>query len=99
MAEGLSIQFETRIINVQQEESGWRLYDSAGYDYAGFDFLFITLPSPQARKLIQASQIEAALQQDIVQHLAPATYNQLLSIMLGYQPRPRTRPYYALVNT
>ncbi|GHO84639.1 NAD(P)/FAD-dependent oxidoreductase [Dictyobacter formicarum] len=99
MAQGLSIQFETRIINVQQETSGWRLYDSAGYNYAGFDFLFITLPAPQATKLIQASQLETTLQQTIVQQLTPASYNPLLSIMLGYQPQPQTRPYYALVNT
>ncbi|GCE20316.1 NAD(P)/FAD-dependent oxidoreductase [Dictyobacter kobayashii] len=99
MATGLSIQFETRIINVQQEASGWRLYDSAGYNYAGFDFLFITLPAPQARKLIQASQIETALQQEIIQRLTPASYNPLLSIILGYHPQPRTRPYYALVNS
>lgn len=99
MAQGLLIQFETRIINVQQEPSGWRLYDSAGFDYAGFDFLFITLPAPQANRLIQASQLETMLQQAIVQQLTPASYNPLLSVMLGYQPQPQTRPYYALVNT
>ncbi|GCE06296.1 NAD(P)/FAD-dependent oxidoreductase [Dictyobacter aurantiacus] len=99
MAQGLSIQFETRITNVQQETDGWRLYDSAGYDYAGFDFLFITLPAPQATKLIQNSQMATELKQAIVQRLAPVRYNPLLSIMLGYQSRPQTRPYYALVNT
>ena len=28
-----------------------------------------------------------------------ARYNPLISVMLGYRPVPRERPYYALVNT
>ena len=31
--------------------------------------------------------------------LRKASYRPLISVMLGYQPAPRARPYYALVNT
>ncbi|HEV2659750.1 MAG TPA: FAD-dependent oxidoreductase, partial [Ktedonobacteraceae bacterium] len=35
----------------------------------------------------------------ILSQLQAARYNALISVLLGYRPRPRSRQYYALVNT
>jgi renalase len=99
MAEGLSIQRETRITRIQQDSTGWRLFDQSGHEYGSFDALLITIPATQASALIKASPLETELQNSIITQLDSAHYNPLISVMLGYQPRPQTRPYYALVNT
>src|SRR5690348_4309167 len=64
-----------------------------------FDQLLVTLPAPEASKLIRASQLNSELATTIDAILASARYNPLLSVMLGYRPTPIARPYYALVNT
>ncbi|GCE27843.1 NAD/FAD-dependent oxidoreductase [Dictyobacter alpinus] len=99
MAEGLTIRSDTRIDRVQRTNSGWQLFDQSGQSHTNFDLLVITIPSPQARALIQDSMLDPGVQQAIMQHLSPASYNPLISVMLGYHPRPQTRPYYALVNS
>lgn len=40
-----------------------------------------------------------AERESICTQLCRASYRPLISVMLGYQPAPRIRPYYALVNT
>ena len=40
-----------------------------------------------------------AQRENISVMLRKASYNPLISVMLGYRPAPRIRPYYALVNT
>ncbi len=99
MAEGLSIQLGACITRIQQESTGWRIFNQTGQGYGSFDALLITIPATQASTLIQASQIEPHIQQTISTQLETARYNPLISVMLGYQIKPQTRPYYALVNT
>lgn len=98
MAEGLDIQFETTIHHVEQTPTGWSLFDEAGQQRGHFKRLLITLPAPQARELIEASQCADNLRDAICFQLGKARYNPLLSVMLGYKPKPQSRPYYALVN-
>ncbi|MBV9617080.1 MAG: FAD-dependent oxidoreductase [Ktedonobacteraceae bacterium] len=64
-----------------------------------FDRLLISIPASQAIELIQASQLSQELRTSICSHLGEARYNALISVLFGYKPRPRERPYYALVNT
>lgn len=99
MAEGLTIHFNTRIGQIHQLARGWRLVDSTNQTAGEYEQLLITLPAPQAVELLQASQLETSLQAAAIKALSVAHYNPLISVMLGYQPTPRKRPYYALVNT
>ena len=99
MAQGLNVQLNTRITHVQQTPAGWLLTDATEQQNGPFAQLLITIPSPQAIALIQASQLEPALQQTIITNLSAAQYNPLISVILGYRPTPHKRPYYALVNT
>ncbi|GHO81719.1 FAD-dependent oxidoreductase [Ktedonobacter sp. SOSP1-85] len=98
MARGLDIHLETRIDHVRQTPQGWWLTSEHGVEQGPFSRLLITFPLPQARELLQRSQLEPGLQEAIDTQLSVATYRPLLSIMLGYRPTPQRRPYYALVN-
>ncbi len=99
MAEGLTIHLATRIAHLKQIDNGWQLFGTDGNSAGTCERLLITIPAPQAIELITASQIASNLRESIVAHLQKARYNPLLSVMLGYAPVPKTRPYYALVNT
>lgn len=99
MAEGLDIRFETHIAHVQQTRLGWNLYAAPDQLIRSFERLLITIPSPEASTLIRASHFTQDICNAICSYLDAAHYNPLISVALGYQPRPTNRPYYALVNT
>lgn len=99
MAGHLMIRLATGIGHGEQTNNGWQLYDTTGNSVGTFERLLITIPAPQAVELIQFSQMATELQNNITAHLQKVRYNPLLSVMLGYCPTPKTRPYYALVNT
>ncbi len=98
MAGYLDIRLATGIGHLEQINNGWQLYDTSSNAVGAFERLLITIPAPQAVELIRFSQMKIGLQNDISTHLQKAQYNPLLSVMLGYSPTPKTRPYYALVN-
>jgi renalase len=99
MDEGLDIRFETHIAHVQQTHLGWNLYAAPDQLIRSFERLLITIPAPEASTLIQASHFTQDIRTHICSYLDKASYNPLISVALGYQPRPANRPYYALVNT
>jgi renalase len=100
MAADLDVHLETRIHHVTQTSSGWLLTDTSAHTMGPFTHLLITLPSPQAIELVQESTfIDVHMPATICAQLDAARYNPLLSVVLGYRPRPQTRQYYALVNT
>lgn len=99
MAGYLQVHFGSGIGHVEQTDAGWQLYDTSGHAVGKLEQLLITIPAPLAVELIQFSQMESELRDTILAHLQQARYNPLLSVMLGYEPTPTERPYYALVNT
>lgn len=99
MAEGLEIRYETRIGSIEQTPNGWNVLDSLKQSVGIFDRLLITIPAPQSHSIISYSHMDTNVQQVIQRMLEAAEYNPLISVMLGYRPTPRMRPYYALVNT
>jgi len=99
MAQGLDVRHQVRIGRLQQNVTGWSLFDSSGQRVSEFDCVLISIPAGEAVELIEASQVLDARREDIYAVLRKATYNPLISVMLGYWPMPRVRPYYALVNT
>lgn len=99
MAQGLDVRQQIRIGRLQQNVTGWSLFDSSGQRISEFDRVLITMPAGEAVELIEASQVPGARREDICSLLRKAIYNPLISVMLGYRPMPRVRPYYALVNT
>jgi predicted NAD/FAD-dependent oxidoreductase len=99
MAEGLNIHLQIQIQQVEQSQHGWELIAANGARFTGFDKLLITIPATQASELIQASPLENGLHNVLCAYLDRASYNPLISVILGYRPRPQNRPYYALVNT
>ncbi len=99
MAQGLDIRFQTGIGQLRQSVTGWSLFDGSGNHAGEFDLVLITIPAPQAVELIKVSQLNNTQREHICTLLRKAIYNPLISVMLGYRPAPRARPYYALVNT
>ncbi len=85
---------------IAQTSKGWLLTDTSAHTVGPYIHLLVTLPAPQAIELVRASTFtNENLSDGICAQLGTARYNPLLSVMLGYRPRPQTRPYYALVNT
>jgi len=99
MAEGLDVRLQTRIVYLQSGKTGWKLFIHRGEDTGEFDRVLVTIPASEAAEIIKNSQIRGRLQEEIGALLEEAKYNPLISVMLGYRPIPRERPYYALVNT
>ena len=99
MTQGLDTRLHTPIARVQHTTQGWQLFSQANQPSGPFDRLLITMPAPQAADLITASTLPDDLQERIVDLLRVVRYNPIISVMLGYTPAPRERPYYALVNT
>ena len=99
MAQGLDIRLQSRIDYLQKSRTGWKVFGRSNHRAGDFDRVLITIPASQAAELIKVSHIADALREDISTLLLKATYNSLISIMLGYQPIPKARLYYALVNT
>lgn len=99
MARGLGILLRTRIDHFQRTISGWRLFDGLGHPVGEFEHVLIAVPASQALELVEASQLPAAERESICLQLRKVSYRPLISVMLGYQPAPHVRPYYALVNT
>src|SRR5260221_385666 len=83
----------------QLRTSGWSFAAAREYPQEVFDQLLITLPASQAIELIDANLVSYDLREVILSILLRVRYNPLLSVMLGYETRPSSRPYYALVNT
>lgn len=99
MAQGLNIRLQTGIDHLHQNISGWSLFDDAERHIGEFERVLIAIPASQAVELIEASEIADAQQEDICALLRKASYNPLISVMLGYRAAPQARPYYALVST
>lgn len=99
MAEGLDIHSGTSITHIQRHSNGWTLFTAEGPEPDHFDAILVTIPAPQASTLMQNSQLDPHLHAAISTQLDKVRYNPLISVMLGYRPRPQARPYYALVNT
>jgi renalase len=99
MAQDLDIRRQTHIAYLRQNVTSWSLFASSGQYVGEFDRLLITIPASEAVELIEASEMMVAQRENISVMLRKASYNPLISVMLGYRPAPRIRPYYALVNT
>lgn len=99
MAQSLDVRYTTRITRLEQTTTGWQLVTDVGQTFTDFTHVLVTLPGPQALELVQHSALPADLSATITAPLTTAHYNPLISVALGYQPCPRSRPYYALVNT
>ncbi len=99
MAEGLDIRLETKITHLQLDGRGWTLFTDSEQTVGTFDRMLVTIPATQASELIAASQCNSDLGAGIISQLQAARYNALISVLLGYRPRPQSRQYYALVNT
>ena len=98
MAGGLDIRRRTRIGHLGRTVTGWSLFDGLGYPVGEFERVLIAVPAGHALELIESSLLPEAERGSICAQLRKASYRPLISVMLGYQPAPRVRPYYALVN-
>lgn len=99
MAQDLDIRLQTHISSVQQSVTGWKLFVHHEEVLGEFDRVLITMPACEAAELVRKSNIQDRQREEICALLEKAKYNPLISVALGYRPRPQERPYYALVNT
>ncbi|QBD81867.1 FAD-dependent oxidoreductase [Ktedonosporobacter rubrisoli] len=99
MAVDLTIHLQTPITHIRQGSAGnLSLYTSDGAHVGDFARLLLAIPPNEALSLMQQSSFAQEIGPAICSYLTRARYNPLLSVMLGYRPRPALRPYYALVN-
>jgi len=99
MAEGLNVRLDAGVVRVKQAATGWSLFAMQGYFLGDFEQLLLAIPAVEAAALVETSEMAGELQEVTCAGLRKARYNPLISVALGYRQRPRTRPYYALVNT
>src|SRR2546423_14585830 len=64
-----------------------------------FNPVLTAILASQTLELIEASLLSETDRESMCTLLRKVSYRPLISVMLGYQPAPRVRPYYALVNT
>ncbi|HJT59503.1 MAG TPA: FAD-dependent oxidoreductase [Ktedonobacteraceae bacterium] len=104
MAQGLNVRLNTCIERIAQTARGWSIAAASDKMLRAYDQLLITLPANQAAALIHYSKDaindnSMDWMSNVCNSLRKARYNPVLSVMLGYEPGLRKRPYYALVNT
>ncbi|HEX6290309.1 MAG TPA: FAD-dependent oxidoreductase [Herpetosiphonaceae bacterium] len=99
LAHGLDLRLTTRISRIAQANGSYILFDEQDTIVGATDAVLLTPPAPQTRDLIAASALSRTAQTTILAELDKVTYRACLSVTLGYPPRLRSRPFYALVNT
>jgi renalase len=99
-ASGAAVHRQVRIRHLDYVGEQWWLVDTAGAMFGPFDAVVLTPPAPQTADLLEASRLDAALQQTLSEALRQVSYRTQLSCMLGYGARViRPVPCYALLNT
>lgn len=58
LADGIPVQFETRITSLERTERGWMLADAANETRGPFDHIVLSLPAPQTADLIRGHSLE-----------------------------------------
>ena len=58
LADGIPVQFETRITSLERTERGWTLTDAANETRGPFDYIVLSLPAPQTADLIRGHSLE-----------------------------------------
>lgn len=99
LAQGLDIRFETRISRLSSTNAGYELFDEHGTSLPHADAVLLTAPAPQLCTLLEASELFRSDRDLLRAELDKASYRPCLTLTLGYPPRLRDRPFYALVNT
>jgi len=79
--------------------SGYQVQDTQGRPLGEADMVLIAVPAAQAAELVARSDLDDGARATLVDRLAAASYDRVLSIVLGYEWRLKERPYYALVNS
>jgi predicted NAD/FAD-dependent oxidoreductase len=102
---GVEPHFETRVTLLTQDDghgangSAWTLTDAEGHQHGPFEAVLLTPPAPQTVDLLKASRLDEALQERLIEGLAPATYRTQLTLVLAYRRRIERPPgCYALLN-
>ena len=89
LSQGLTVHMNTRIVEQRRIDGKWTLADSQGNCYAGFDWLVLTAPAPQAADLASGAPGLTALCER--GEMLPC-----FSLMLGFRG-PRVLPWQAAV--
>jgi renalase len=96
--EQITLKRETRIVRIEEDAEGFRLFDERGTTYGKFDSVVLTPPAPQSAELLRSSvwrdpnsMLERA------ETLASATYHPCLTVLLGYAAPAPEPPAYALL--
>lgn len=77
MAEGLDIQLNTRVAQLNRVDNGWQLFDEQGACLGCFNWVIMAIPAPQARALLPESV-------SFAQSVAKAQMLPCFSLMLGF---------------
>jgi hypothetical protein len=96
LGEGLDVRRAVRIGAIRHG-SAFELYDTDGQSVGAADAVLFTAPAGQSAEIVAASELDAALKQQLAAELARGVYRRCISIALAYA-QPLERPYYALIN-
>ncbi|MCG6659462.1 NAD(P)-binding protein [Halomonas campisalis] len=56
LAEGLTLQVDTRIVQLARDSAGWWLHDHGGHRHGPYDQVVVSAPTPQAESLVAAHE-------------------------------------------
>lgn len=98
MPANLAVSFQQRLHHVVHDHHVFRCFDADQHEIAAGDAIVFTPPAPQTIEILRESQLDATVQQQLIDALAPATYRPCLSITMAFA-QSFDLPFYAIVNS
>lgn len=99
LAAGSEVRTATAVDRLRLDVGGYALLGASGSVLERARALLLTPPAPEIGAIVGRSLLHPGRGDALLRELERATYRPCLSITLGYNHRPRERPFYALVNT
>jgi hypothetical protein len=87
----------TRVGSLSRTGQGWRVHADDGTDLGTFDAVLSTAPAPQTADVLEASEWDHPLREELVAAARAVPYRTIYSAVFHYD-RALDRPWYALVN-
>ena len=92
------VERNTRVERIERDGDRWRLHDTDGGTWGGFDALLVNPPAPQTAQLLRDADWDAAVRERLADACEAVPYRSIYTAVLGYEFELDV-PYYGLVNT
>ena len=96
---GLKVTGETLICRMERSNAKWHLKTESGATFGDFDAVLVTLPAPQTIGLLEASDFDPRVRQELVGELKEAEYHCQFTVVLNFHGElSLPGEAYALIN-